>query len=231
MNIAGSGVVPAGDYNEIISTAGSAEIRGSIRCPELHCAGSVRAEGNIECSGIMETAGSFRTAGSVSSGKTIQTAGSVIVEGSVKCETLKASGSFHVGEEIEAESVTISGSVLCGGLINAEKIDIKFSEGCHVGSVGGGTITLITENGKASKKPKIRLPLFSKLTGSGVSSGTFTVDESIEGDTIAIENVSAPLVTGRVVAIGAGCVIGTVRYSEEIEISPDAKVEKTEKEE
>ena len=70
-----------------------------------------------------------------------------------------------------------------------------------------------------------RLPLLSKLLGRNALS----VDESIEGDEVSLEYVSAPLVTGRVVAIGEGCYIDTVRYSEEVEIHPGARVGNCEK--
>ena len=54
------------------------------------------------------------------------------------------------------------------------------------------------------------------------------VKTSIEGDEIALEGVIAPRVSGRVVAIGAGCEIDLVQYSEQVEISPEATVGKTE---
>ena len=52
---------------------------------------------------------------------------------------------------------------------------------------------------------------------------------AIEADTIALENVKTPRVSGRIVAIGEDCEIDLVQYSEEIEISPKAKVGRTEK--
>ena len=55
------------------------------------------------------------------------------------------------------------------------------------------------------------------------------LDRAIEADTVALENVRAPRVSGRVVAIGEDCEIELVQYSEQIEISPRAKVGRTEK--
>ena len=55
------------------------------------------------------------------------------------------------------------------------------------------------------------------------------ISQAIEGDTIAVERVSTPLIVGRIVAIGAGCKVDLVQYSEEIEIHPDAVVKKVEK--
>jgi hypothetical protein len=55
-----------------------------------------------------------------------------------------------------------------------------------------------------------------------------SVSGSVEGDDIALEGVTCPRVTGRIVAIGAGCHVDLVQYSEKIEVSPDAKVGRTE---
>jgi len=59
--------------------------------------------------------------------------------------------------------------------------------------------------------------------------GTVTVRGSIEGDDIFLECVNAPCVSGRAVVIGENCTIDLVQYSESIEISPEARVGRTEK--
>ena len=75
-----------------------------------------------------------------------------------------------------------------------------------------------------------RLPLFSHLANAiNATNQSVAVSSSIEGDEIAIECVECPRVTGRVVAIGKGCNIELVQYSETIEISDEAKVGMTEK--
>ena len=233
MNIAGSGVVPEGEYGEKISVAGSAAFSGNVKCPEIRSSGSLKAEGDVDCTGSVETAGSFSSAGSVRAGKIIKTAGSAKIDGDLKCETLRSAGSIYIGGEIEAENVFVGGAVRCSGLMNAENVEIRFSDDSHAGSIGGGTIKIIKEN--EGKEGNIIINILfvkvTKETHSSASSAVFTVDEAIEGDTVAVEYVRAPLVTGRVVAIGAGCVIDTVRYHDQIEISPDAKVGRTEKEE
>ena len=94
----------------------------------------------------------------------------------------------------------------------------------NIGSIGGSKIVIVSEK---SSNIFQRLPLFSsiaKATTSGVN-----VNSAIEGDDVALEYVTCPRVTGRVVAIGQGCNIDLVQYSEEIEIAPDAKVGKVEK--
>jgi len=152
----------------------------------------------------------------------IKVSGGFKCKGNVKCTSLRVSGGINVGGGIEAEDVFISGSIKCDGLLNAEKIEIRFDRSAgKVGSIGGSDIKIYCEGKKGVK----RLPLLSKLVGGN----GFTVTESIEGETIALEDVSAPLVVGKIVAIGAGCEIDLVQYSEEIELHPEAKVAKYEK--
>ena len=71
------------------------------------------------------------------------------------------------------------------------------------------------------------MPLFSSLVKR--ASGKVQVNNSIEGDEIALEGVVTPRVSGRVVAIGADCEIELVQYSEQVEISPEAEVGRTER--
>ena len=69
--------------------------------------------------------------------------------------------------------------------------------------------------------------MFSSLATA--ADGIVRVKNSVEGDDIALEGVTVPRVSGRVVAIGEGCEIDLVQYSEQVEISPEAKVGRTEK--
>ncbi len=239
MHISGSGHIPSGEFNEGISISGSGKINGNIRCTSLSCSGAAKSAGDIFCTGMAKVSGAvrfdkslhaedIRVSGSIHIGEnctadnSIHLSGSVKCDGNIKCTTLHSSGFLQVSGGIEAENVEISGSVNCAGLLNAEKIEITINDTpLDIGSIGGSDIKIHMHNPARVK----RLPLFSKL----VAGNGLTVRESIEGDVIALEGVTAPLVTGRIVAIGAGCNIDTVQYSEDIEISPDAKVAKCEK--
>ena len=242
MQVSGSGVIPAGEYNEKISISGSGRIQGNVRCTALAVAGSATAQGSVWCEEDMKAAGSARMEKSVCaknihvSGSChvcedctaegeIKAAGSLRCGGNIRCHTLRAAGTVHVAGGVEAEDVRISGGIDCAGLLNAERIEIKIERASsRVGSIGGSDIRIYSESiaGKIS-----RMPLLSKFVGRGV--GGVDVAESIEGDTIAIERVSAPLVVGRIVAVGADCCIDLVQYSETVEIHPDAKVGRYEK--
>ena len=159
----------------------------------------------------------------ISSGKIICSGGAKC-EKNIKCDELSVSGSIKIGEDVEAEKIKIDGIINCSGLLNAEDIEIKFDKGMDIGSIGGSKIIIIKE---PKRKFGERLPLLSSLVKK--INGNVHVEGSIEGDEIALEAVTCPRVTGRVVAVGAGCDIDLVQYSDQIEVSPDARVGKTEK--
>ena len=239
MHISGSGNIPAGEY-EKVSVSGSARLHGLVRCNSFATSGSSAGE-SIECSedfkisgssafsgnvsaGYIGISGSFSCGGElISSGKIICSGGAKC-EKSIKCDELSVSGSIKVGLDVEAEKIKIDGVIDCKGLLNAEDVEIKFDKGMDIGSIGGSKIIIIKE---PKRKLCERLPLFSSLVKK--INGNVHVEGSIEGDEIALEAVTCPRVTGRVVAVGAGCDIDLVQYSDQIEVSPDARVGKTEK--
>ena len=202
---------------------------GSSKGEDIECTGNFRVSGSSHFSGNVEAtqikvSGSFHCDGDLTASESFSASGSAKCGKSIKCENLKVSGLLKVEEGIEAETVNVSGIVNCAGLLNAESIEIKFDRGMNIGSIGGSKIVIVSEK---SNNIFQRLPLFSsiaKATTSGVN-----VNSAIEGDDVALEYVTCPRVTGRVVAIGQGCNIDLVQYSEEIEIAPDAKVGKVEK--
>ena len=239
MHISGSGNIPAGEY-EKVSVSGSARLHGLVRCNSFATSGSSAGE-SIECSenfkisgssafsgnvsaGYIGISGSFSCGGELISNGKIICSGGAKCEKSIKCDELAVSGSIKIGEDVEAEKIKIDGVIDCKGLLNAEDVEIKFDKGMDIGSIGGSKIIIIKE---PKRKFGERLPLFSSLVKK--INGNVHVEGSIEGDEIALEAVTCPRVTGRVVAVGAGCDIDLVQYSDQIEISPDARVEKTEK--
>lgn len=240
MTISGSGQIAAGEYDKV-RTSGSGRLNGLVRCSSFHSSGSTNGE-EIECKNELVTSGSSRFSKGVKA-ESLATSGSFVCEGditvekrmgcsggmesggSIKCGTLIASGSLSARGDIEAETVEIDGRVSCGGLLNAEEITIKFKSGSKIRNIGGSKIVIY---GHSNPEKRVRLPLLSSLMRKG-GGGFLCVDESIEGDSVALEGVTAQRVSGRVVAIGDGCEIELVQYSETIEVSPEAKVGRTEK--
>lgn len=255
MKISAIGTVPAGEY-ENISVSGSAKIVGLVRCSGLHVSGKVKGEA-VECSGTIKISGmcklgqgaeakDLHISGSfsctdITAEETVSVSGIAKCTGFVRCGKLSVSGIVKSGSEIkctemsvsgmtecesaEAENVNVRGVLTCEGLLNAENILIEFEEGMTIGSIGGSKIIIRKRFGLAQTA---NLPLFSTLTKQK-RVGAVCVKNAVEGDDIALECVVCERVSGRTVAIGDGCEIGLVQYTDQIEISPNAKVGRTEK--
>jgi len=239
IKISGSGNIASGEYDKV-RISGSGKLSGFVRCESFHSSGSSNGE-EIECknefkvsgsskfiknvkAGSVALSGAFSCEGDLTVDGKISCAGSAKSLGDVRCGELSVAGGLTVGGDIEAETVKVSGKLNCGGLLNAEELTIKFDNGMEIGSIGGSKIVIFKES---RVKKTLRLPLFASMVKR--CANTVCVKNAIEGDNIALEFVSAPRVSGRVVAIGEGCEIDLVQYSEEIEVSPDAKVGRTEK--
>ncbi len=245
MELSGIGKIEPGRYDDI-SISGSCELSGLIRCSSFHSSGICKG-GDVECSGTVEVTGisdfnslrarniigSVTAEGDVAAEERIDCEGISKCKANVKCTELYVPGIMEVDGNIEAELITVDGFIVCGGLMNAEEIRIESynrgrrvesRSGMCIGSIGGGRISIYSKNRPEKRK---NLPLFEAMVSRKPGVAVW-VREYIEGDSIALEGVAAPLVSGRVVAIGAGCEIDVLRYSEEVEISPDAVVRKVE---
>ena len=242
MNIAGSGQIAPGEY-DTIRVSGSGQLGDAVRCENLYTSGAVSGS-NVVCNNELHTSGSCHFKGTVTAGTVACSGGSRVdgdlvatesiavsggnrVGGDMRCKQLQISGKSDVGGDVEAETAKIRGNISCAGLLNAEEVDIEYEGDSEIGSIGGSKIMIYRRHG-SEKKKKFRLPLFSRLVRK-VTDGDVRVKTSIEGDEIALEGVKAPRVSGRVVAIGAGCEIELVQYSEQVEISPEAEVGRTER--
>ncbi len=208
----GAGTVPAGEY-EAVKVSGSARLAGDVRCTSLSVSGSFGGSGSITCSGGVHLSGSASIDGPIS-------AGELKASGAFKCKglrggDLRVAGAARVDGDMEGDSIRVSGSINCSGLVNADRIEIHIEGTCSAGSMGGSEIGIEAKpcSGGLSR-------FFSKNR-----CGSMRVAESIEGDNIYLEQVTCPSVIGRNVTIGPGCRIGSVQFSENVEISPDAQVD------
>lgn len=240
MKISGSGQLSGGEY-ENVSISGSGKCLGNVKCKSFRASGSARCEGDITCTegftasgsahihgdisaNSVRCAGSFHADRDVHASELAHFSGSCHIEGNcVSHGKIDASGAFSVDRDVEAEFADICGVIKCGGLFNAEELYFKLERHSRVHSIGGSTIDIrIHKNARS----------FSSLFGfkkSGSAGIVLDVEEGIEGDKIYLEGVRAPFVIGRSVIIGAGCEIGTVRYSDTIEIDSNAVVQNREK--
>ncbi|MBE6985025.1 MAG: polymer-forming cytoskeletal protein [Ruminococcaceae bacterium] len=237
-SIAGSGEILAGEY-ESIRISGSGRLFGLVRCESFSTSGSSTGE-SIECgnafkvsgestftkdvsAGHVSIAGSFTCGGDLLARERVSVSGSAKCMRNIKCGSMSVAGELIANADIEAETVKVTGEVKCAGLLNAESITIK-GNGSKIGSVGGSSIVIC--RGSVSKN-LVKVPVISTIVKS--VSSKVCVMHDIEGDEIMLENVEVPRVSGRIVTIGDDCRIDLVQYSQEINISPKAKVAKTEK--
>lgn len=231
MNIAGSGSLPGGEYNEGIHISGSGKVTGNTSCTEFSISGSGKVEGDLRCSGKTKIAGSGTIDGNLDTVE-FSVSGSGKVNGAVQGKNCHISGSFHAASlttnnlhvggsfksdgDVSAENATIRGCITSGGLINAEKLDVEFDSTSSADSIGGSYI-------KIRKKGSAGSGFLGRMFGKK-ESGYFNVNGSIEGDVIDIEYTIADSVVGREVKIGPGCKIGSVTYTEKIQISNESEV-------
>ncbi len=204
--ISGAGTLSAGEYDEI-KLSGAMKLLGEIKCASLSASGAVNGE-SIECSGEINVSGAAKFSGSVTA-KSVRISGA-FKAGEVKnCDTFSASGAVKLEGELSAnEKAEITGAVKTGA-VKAKNVTVKFDTHSEVESLKGDNVDI------SSKKFR----LFGRK---------FTVLSSIEGDEVTLKHVIAPRVSGKRVTIDKGCRIGLLEYSESVQISPKAKVEKTE---
>ena len=208
MRIAGKGTVPAGEYDKV-SISGSGRLFGEVRCNNFSASGSSKGE-SITCAERFKVSGASSFSGQVKA-KNVRTAGSFSCGTLVAEEQLSTSGSLRVGGDVQAKSVCIAGGLQCGGTLRAESIELQADKQMSLGSIAGGTVRV--------RRKAVSIFLKRRTT----------VTAAIEGDTLDLEYVTAPRVTGHKIIIGKGCRIDLVQHSGEIQISPKATVGKVEK--
>lgn len=237
IKISGSGQISGGEYDNV-RISGSGKASGKILCDSLHCSGSMKSDSDIECKKDMKVSGSLSTDKNVSADELhvagsakfggdcsctgeVKISGSLAVGGKMKGKDIRVSGGIRVDGDMEGENIVAAGAVRCEGLINAERVEIKTGgSGIRIGQIGGGTILIYRDHNSKSISIS-RLPIFSKLVSNTVA-GNYV--ELIEGENIAIEFCKVGKIVGNTVAIGAGCEVDKIEYSDTIEIHEDAKV-------
>lgn len=238
ISISGSGKIAGGQYKNV-RISGSGKVCGKILCESFHCSGSASADSDIECTNDVGISGSFRADQSIScdvlrvsgsakiGGECVcrseaKISGAADIGGALKGKSVIVSGGIRVDGDIEAEMFKSAGSIRCSGLLNAEKVDIR-TDGCgtNINQIGGTTILIYTD--KKSKGLNLaRLPIFAKLVSGSTTGNKVNL---IEGETIAIEHCEVEKIVGDTVAIGEGCKIHRVEYSNEVEIHESAVVD------
>jgi cytoskeletal protein CcmA (bactofilin family) len=210
--IAGAGDVAGGMYGAV-TIAGAGTVRGDLDATVLKVAGTADLQGKVVATAVIVSgnadfgsdvqaseftvSGTSDVRGGVGAG-VLKVAGSCTIAGSVNATRVIVRGTAKIGGDVQAEVFDARGVFSVGGLLNAGTVTIELYGGCDAHDIGGGTVDV------RLGKPWAFLPFFGDRN--------LTAD-TIEGDTVRLENTRAKVVRGADVTIGADCQIDLVEYT------------------
>ncbi len=211
VTIAGSGTVRGDVEAEKVTIMGSGEIHGRVDAERISIEGSGEINGDVVAKDVV-IAGSGEIAGGIRASR-VSISGSARIQNNVRTTSFSGSGSFKVGGDVEADDYVSSGGFTIKGLLNADSIEIGPAGTCTVREIGGEKIAVVEQEAGCGVWP------FRYFRAAGTLKA-----ESIEGDDVYLEVTQADVVRGRRVRIAGSCRVGSVEYSESLEIDPEATV-------
>jgi cytoskeletal protein CcmA (bactofilin family) len=130
--------------------------------------------------------------------------GNLALGGSLAAHDVDLRGIVRIGGDCQAESFTGEGSFSIAGLLNAGNVDVIVQAASTVREIGGERIVIRQPVGGIQSLTG----LFTLLAEKRLTT------ETIEGDVVWLENVTAKVVRGKQVTVGQGCVIDLIEYEE-----------------
>jgi len=232
-SLSGAGKLSGGDYTRV-SISGAGRVSGDLKAESLRISGAGKVEGHTEALSItvsgsgafggdviseeMRVSGAARIDG-IARVKELKCSGTYRVRKSVAAEYVKTSGVLRVGGDVEADLFKASGGFEIEGLLSADKVEIRLGGRCFAKEIGGAKIDV--RRGGYRERGILLDGLVKMLSGRGTAELRVS---SIEGDEIHLEDTTADVVRGTRVEIGPGCQIGSVEYSERLDVHPEAEV-------
>lgn len=231
-----------------MKTAGSCRVAGDVDAERIKTAGSCTIEGDVRA-GEVKIAGSHIVEGTLR-GKEITSAGSLRVSDGVEAEKFLSRGGFEIGGLLSAEEVKIE---LGGGKvaeIGGARIEVRrrgpfwnwrrrreHRRSPHMDAhihekrvkLGEALEDVFEEIGHIGEEVEraVGESLGYAFSHSWPGRGSHHLEaNTIEGDEIFLEDTRARVVRGKKIQIGEGCEIGTIEYSESLEIHPSSSVSK-----
>jgi cytoskeletal protein CcmA (bactofilin family) len=196
VSIAGAGTVRGDLDAEVLKVAGTGDLQGKVVATSVVVSGNATFGGDVQASELI-VSGVSDVRGGVGAG-VLKVAGSCSIAGSVNATRIEIRGTTKIGGDVQAEVFDARGVFSVGGLLNAGTVTIELYGGCDAHDIGGGSIDV------RLGKPWAFLPFFGERN--------LTAD-TIEGDTVVLENTRAKVVRGGDVRIGHGCEIDLVEYT------------------
>lgn len=196
VTVAGAGTV-RGDVDALaFKVGGAADVIGNVKATSIGVSGTATFDGNVD-GGDIRISGTSDVRG-YAKGDALSVSGTVTIDGPVTAQRVEIRGTAKIGGDVEAEVFDAKGVFSIGGLLNAGTITIRLYGGADARDIGGEAIEV------REGKPWAFLPFLGERN--------LTAD-TIEGDTVYLENTRAKVVRGANVTIGAGCQIDLVEYT------------------
>jgi cytoskeletal protein CcmA (bactofilin family) len=225
-----------GDVNcgGALSSSGNLEVEGDLDVGSFRCSGFTEVEGSIQGRDI-HISGSLEVTVSIHC-STFECSGNLELEGDLEAETVNLSGSTEISGLLNAEVVNISADAhseiddIGGSVIKVlRNKPLTRNQNKTFTAFGGRLIVSMDDdsddNGDSQPKGGLFAGLGEKLSNLThpitLSFGNGGLEaETIEGDTVELENTTAEVVRGARVVIGEGCSIDRVEYSESLDALP-----------
>lgn len=229
MNINGVGTITDGEYNHV-SIAGMGKLKGNLKANIIDISGTCSGDGNLNSEelkvnghmkydGIINIEGSLVVNGNMKvtndlSVNDIKVSGNLKIEGQCIFNKANIAGALSIDKNCEGNNFTCNGALNIDGLLTADNIDIYLYKTAKVKEIGGENIRVRTD------EKMIKLPIVGKFFNNEL------ICDSIDGDSIYLENTIAKKVSGNNIIIGKGCIIDEIDYKGTVEVDVDSKVTK-----
>lgn len=196
VTIAGAGTVRGNLDATALKVAGTADVQGTVTAKRVVVNGTASFNGDVQASEFT-VSGTSDVRGGLGVG-VLKVAGSFTTTGSINAQRIEIRGTTKIAGDVQAEAFDSQGVFSIGGLLNAGTVTVKLYGGCDAHDIGGETIDVRLGSAWAF------LPFFGDRN--------LTAD-TIEGDTVYLENTRAKVVRGANVTIGPDCAIDLIEYT------------------
>ena len=215
---AGGGTFSGGTYGDVTFN-GSGTMNGDVDALTYRINGAGTSNGRVKAQGITVN-GTASFNGEVQSNELavngdanirdgagigrLVVKGNLSVGGGVSAHEVELKGFLRIGGDCQAEQFTGEGGFNVAGLLNAGNIDIMVQAPATAREIGGERIVIRQPGGNiASFTGLLTIWAEKRLTA-----------ETIEADTVWLENTTAKVVRGKSVTVGNGCVVDLVEYAD-----------------
>ncbi|MFW9828756.1 MAG: hypothetical protein ACFFEY_14280 [Candidatus Thorarchaeota archaeon] len=206
----GSAKISGGKTSKSLRVSGSGKINGDLECNGLTSSGTLTGSGNFTSHGEISSSGSFNIAGFLYGDQNADFSGSTQIGNLVNIQgELIASGSFEAGHFVRGEQgIQLSGSSeINGNLSSAKVVRIDGSTYIEGNVVGEEVLFGVSETVKKKQHYRVHGSILAKNKIN-------IVRTHVDGD-----------VKGRDIKIGRGSqVIGNVYYVKNIEVDKKVKL-------